>query len=241
MLFTFSSIHHIQKKSLAFTLAEVMIALGVIGIAAALTIPTVYNTCENHINLTKFNNMYAKLTVANSLMVNQDQISWHPDYRFNNVTYANGILKYFSVTQTCSTGAEGVCWPSQSYYLSGAPVPASPTASAYVLNDGTFISFTRAGNVCSFPAIFDCDGNSSVMEVISIDVNGFKGPNMWGGDQFFFLGSATQLNPGYTIGGGRECGYNIIRGQSINGGLAAGGKRWNPVNIGGVSYNKCGY
>jgi type II secretory pathway pseudopilin PulG len=215
MLFTYSSIHHIQKKSLAFTLAEVIIILGIIGIVVQLTIPSVYKSYQNRVNITKFTSMYAKLSNAHNLMVNQDQPSWHPDPRFNNGTFANGILKYFNVAQTCSTDAPGTCWPSQNFYQGGTPVVAGqiPT-SAYVLGDGSFISFEDAGNVCNAPEVFACSSDRRVGEVISIDVNGFKGPNMWGADQFFFIGTVDKFNPGYTIGGGRECGYNITMGNS---------------------------
>ena len=53
-----------MKKSNAFTLAEVLITLGIIGVVAAMTLPTLLTNVSNHIFATKIKQTYAMISSA---------------------------------------------------------------------------------------------------------------------------------------------------------------------------------
>lgn len=52
------------KRILGFTLAEVLITLGVIGIVVALTIPVLYNKYQQKVTEVRFERIYSDLTKA---------------------------------------------------------------------------------------------------------------------------------------------------------------------------------
>lgn len=165
----------------AFTLAEVLITLGIIGIVSTLTIP---NLIANH----KAVEMRTRLKTAYSLLsqaiekMKADDISTNPaDY--GNNKFQPVYIKYFKDAKDCGTAFKRIdkfnCPASatQGYknytnttfpYLSGN----SPLDDGlFVLNNGMLIMIENAG-----PIIF-----------ISVDINGFhKPPNRWGYDLFTF-------------------------------------------------------
>lgn len=55
---------HFSHKCTAFTLAEVLITLGIIGIVAALTIPVLYSKYQQKVTETRFERVYSDLTKA---------------------------------------------------------------------------------------------------------------------------------------------------------------------------------
>ena len=55
---------HFSLKCTAFTLAEVLITLGIIGIVAALTIPVLYSKYQQKVTETRFERVYSDLTKA---------------------------------------------------------------------------------------------------------------------------------------------------------------------------------
>ena len=55
---------HFSHKRTAFTLAEVLITLGIIGIVAALTIPVLYSKYQQKVTETRFERIYSDLTKA---------------------------------------------------------------------------------------------------------------------------------------------------------------------------------
>ena len=64
------------KNKLAFTMAEVLIAIGIIGIVVAMTMPTVINNARNKQLETQFKKAYAMLYQAVLLMSNENPQLW---------------------------------------------------------------------------------------------------------------------------------------------------------------------
>src|SRR5574344_1167569 len=58
-------------KLIGFTLAEVLITLGIIGVVAALTIPTLINSYQEKANVSKFLKTYAVLNQAYLMATNE--------------------------------------------------------------------------------------------------------------------------------------------------------------------------
>ena len=53
-----------MKKHLGFTLAEVLITLGIIGVVSALTIPSLIAGCQEKVTITKLKKMYQMVKEA---------------------------------------------------------------------------------------------------------------------------------------------------------------------------------
>src|SRR5574344_915178 len=62
------------KKSLAFTLAEVLIVLGIIGIVAALTIPTLMANVQKQQYVTALKKFYSTQTEGFARMLAEDNV-----------------------------------------------------------------------------------------------------------------------------------------------------------------------
>lgn len=186
-----------MKKSLfkltifksGFTLAEVLITLVIIGVIAAMTIPTL-------INNTKKQEFVAGLKKANSVLsqavykIGQNKGYPVGDYSFfSNVDFIDEFAKVVSVTKICDGSA---CFPNYSSYkmlnnVNGLGLTQDKSA---VLADGQIIGYLlwdeRFSNAAEGSGISDEDKNNSIGRVI-IDVNGNKPPNVMGRDVFFFI------------------------------------------------------
>lgn len=67
-----------MKKNIGFTLAEVLITLGIIGVVAALTIPTLINNYQKKVTLTRLKQSYSILqnAILASQVENGDTQTW---------------------------------------------------------------------------------------------------------------------------------------------------------------------
>ncbi len=79
----------LTKRKIAFTLAEVLITLGIIGIVASLTIPTLMQKHNNKVVETRLKKFYSTINQAVRLSEadNGDKIYWYQD--INNIDYDN--------------------------------------------------------------------------------------------------------------------------------------------------------
>ncbi len=79
LTFHFSPTH--LSRKFAFTLAEVLITLGIIGIVAALTIPMLVQSYKRHVVETKLRKFYSTINqaVALSEVDNGDKCEWYAD------------------------------------------------------------------------------------------------------------------------------------------------------------------
>lgn len=199
----------------AFTLAEVLITLGIIGVVAAMTIPSLIQNYQEKVLANQFKKSYSMFSqVLNQVWVDNDMsvpICYYNQYltsydfsACNEVSAA--VLKKLNVVKTCEKKSyENGCIPKYSglnqSYLGGFTQDWILNRSkSYVLADGTII--LEYGLHDSFPAIF------------AIDINGKKAPNKWGYDLFSF----------WTISNG---GYYILQGTSYS--VEDGGKTTNQM------------
>ena len=112
-------------KRAAFTLAEVFITLGIIGVVAALTIPTLTKAYQKHITLTRVKQTYSMFAQALKLSeIDHDNISqWNIPSVSSPNTLSNAVIseafadeyfiKYLKGAQkykNTSTSYKGVAW-----------------------------------------------------------------------------------------------------------------------------------
>ncbi|MBP3925125.1 type II secretion system protein, partial [bacterium] len=180
-------------EKLAFTLAEVLITLGIIGVVAAMTLPAVIGNYQKQQTVSKVKKAYTMLNQALRLseVDNGEYEYWDSFYKKGN----DGALKYiekywlpyFKVVKICNTYQEcGYSKLAPFKYLNGQPSTMTFTAPSlrvpFITSDGILYAFFVAkGHTSS-------DGTISSIAAgdIYIDINGSKGPNQYGKDVFFF-------------------------------------------------------
>ena len=151
----------------AFTLAEVLITLGIIGVVAALTIPALMASYQEKVTITQFQKVYSQLSQA--------YISAAKDYgTADNWTSAqdtyNYLKPYFQISEDCPNTV-GCMGNVQYLDMKGNGCGYNyNTLLRYkiVLNNGTSIMFDTTTEVF-------------------VDLNGKKSPNQWGYDLFYFV------------------------------------------------------
>ena len=84
-----------KKKKSAFTLAEVLITLGVIGVVAALTLPNLMSTYKAHTLKTQFMKANSTLQQVFRLMQADDESLDPSDYPRNSDGHLQDFYKIF--------------------------------------------------------------------------------------------------------------------------------------------------
>jgi prepilin-type N-terminal cleavage/methylation domain-containing protein len=167
-----------HKKDKAFTLAEVLITLGIIGVVAAMTLPALIQTHNEKATVSKLKKMYSVLQNAYNLYLSEDNpVVAVSDNEEGATTVASWFLPYLNVAKDCGTTNEAGCISGTYKLKKGSSAADYSTDSKYykvILNDGSVIWFK--GN----PRV----GNH--LGEIHYDVNGINPPNQWGYDLFAF-------------------------------------------------------
>ena len=167
-------------KKFGFTLAEVLITLGIIGVVAALTIPGLITTYKAHRLHTQFLKSYSVIQQAFKQM-SEDDVSIDPS-TYQNRTFYQTFMKYFDGVTDCD--------------YSGGKCPGL-AGTGYVSFDGKDKSVSLNEN--KKWSIFDDgqfllkDGTLIIIENmgsqiwVHVDLNGYKNPpNRLGYDLFTF-------------------------------------------------------
>lgn len=201
----------------AFTLAEVLITLGIIGVVAVLTIPAIVQKTQDKETVTAVKKAYSILaqTLNRAVSDNGEINSWDLSGASNGVKSLKleGYLKpYLNITKDCANS--GGCFSSKYYQISGIEdgngdsfaVSGSPFATA-MLADGSYIVFFSSGT-----------GGFLI-----IDINGNKSPNTYGRDTFWFdIDTSTNVLRPYAgwkqnVNSGSECDKTSATDDSENG------------------------
>jgi len=188
---------YIYKKGAiqGFTLAEVLITLGIIGVVAALTMPSLIAKYKERETIVKVKKMYSLMSQA-YLFVLQEQDS--PDnwgYTAggnvnNGAIFAGYIKPYLVVSKDCAYDAG--CFPNLAYKQFGGTTSlnflSSPVRYMMRLNDGSAIA------LYAYPENVD-----GYYGVIYYDTNGDKPPNQFGEDLFQFMVMKDRLMAGAQV------------------------------------------
>ncbi len=183
-----------RKETFAFTLAEVLITLGIIGVVAAITIPSLIQKHQEKVTVTRLKKNYSIMQQAYQMAINDkgtpdnwDLIIQSPNDDEHGMLYH--LKDYLKFTKYC--GTEPGCWQYGHFYgLNGKPVDAPDNhywKSKAILADGSLISVYV--NHEGF------NDNYRIFAIYSVDINGNKGPNIAGKDVFSFYFAQSQIRP----------------------------------------------
>ena len=158
-----------QAARLGFTLAEVLVTLGIIGVVSAMTVPTLMQNHQRKTYVTQLHKVYNEITQA-ALQYQTDRNAVNlREAGINSEASANAFIRnYFKVVNECE-GLSG-CFADSYKKMSGGEVSLGNTRS-FVLASGA-----------SVRPMYNAVGLALVSFLV--DVNGKQGPNIAGRDLF---------------------------------------------------------
>ena len=178
----------------AFTLAEVLIVLGIIGVVAEMTIPTLMNETGEKEKIVALKKAFSTISQAYTMSVNENGT---PDeWGLSNMADASQpgskviidkLAPYLRVQKSCGVGSG--CFavgPYKRLKNTDSFDPNSNTETKILLADG--VSMTAWSGWTNCDGVFP--GASLAMQnvcgSVEVDINGFKKPNQDGVDYFVF-------------------------------------------------------
>lgn len=183
------------KPKKGFTLAEVLITLGIIGVISAMVVPQLQASVRKQQLRTKFLKTYSMLQQTFKTMEANDVSLDSGTYKFKqNGFFYQTFAKYIKNTQTCYGNYKFPCYdpsPSTNRYKS---LDGKSTISYAFLDDGQIVLLD--GTLLIFEN--EIYSQSSTMRIIIIfaDLNGYNNqPNRLGYDLFAFQFINNQLLP----------------------------------------------
>lgn len=181
----------------AFTLVEVLITLGIIGIVAAIIIPVAISNAEQQQHISTWRKTYSTLMQAVQQMTtdNGGNLTLAIPFDSSGVTdnyksFLDSFRPYLKSIKTCNVGSvvSGGCYSGTFKALSDSYTITNYAAatSAMVLNNGVVLFF-YPGSLGSCTQNVICSDTH-----IFIDVSGSKPPNRLGKDIFYINYNTTK-------------------------------------------------
>ena len=188
-----------------FTLAEVLITLGIIGIVAAMTLPSLIANYRSKVAVTQLKKMYSVMSQAMLFKIQQEgddsslfELQDADDQSIKN-WYLTNLKPYIKVTNECFN--KSGCWAdTPTKFLNGNTATLNRRGvgvgnNIVVFNtvDGYAINLDAYGN--DQGRSFGVKISNTSYLVVLIDINGKKLPNIIGKDIFAFVLSSRGFVP----------------------------------------------
>ena len=216
-------------KKAAFTFAEVLLTLTIIGVISSLTIPSLLSNVQQSQYNAGLNNIYQQLGSAlQSIQANGGMVHAGMS-NSSNLALASDFCNVMSCVTTNSTPVQFAGASNYLYYRSTLTDTTFPVATtgAYpvMLNNGVYLMFWANTSDWPVGGIYTTNPNAwpgTCVGWIIADINGSAGPNMWGEDTYSF--DIILFNGAYSIvpsgnganGDSSTCSFgSITHGTSI--------------------------
>jgi prepilin-type N-terminal cleavage/methylation domain-containing protein len=245
----FKQVCHCEELSQkAFTLAEVLITLGIIGVVGALTMPVLIQKIDDRANITRWKKMASVMSQAYNKTVNDTASTpVHPNWEQD---FIDRFMSNFTVIKKCNTPDTSNCYSAakpgnlsgysywQGVHSTGLfyQTLAGGSFNSYNLYNGSYL--LNSGEILYW-------GGTHGGPWVSVDVNGFyKGPNVLGRDLFSMKVVNGRLLPlgaegtFSTAENGTECECSKDAGLETGNYLGGGGTGVGEVLSGGCCSSK---
>ena len=198
---SFEFVYSSLKKKAAFTLAEVLITLGIIGVVAAMTLPTLIQNHQKQVLLTQLKKNYAILTQAVSMLKaeydNVDPVQmpfvqqqWDHKAYLKTELLGPEFAKYLPIVSSKADPDAKMCFDSvDDWNVKYGNGNLSNKINFYISNDGDkhWTWELNNGACIHFSHGSAWEWTDSTPHRFIIDVNGSKkNPNQSGKDIFMF-------------------------------------------------------
>lgn len=192
-----------SNKHLGFTLSEVLITLGIIGVVSAMTIPSLVKNYQRQVYVTQLRKVYNEVGQAVQTYMTDNRLVSMRESRLvgNKVALKSFVNNYFKIAKDCNGQYVG-CFASSYAHMNGDPdtslvgwecdVTATlPSGAAICLSSGQAeqrpadSDINGDGQVNGDDVISNAGASAGAVISVEVDVNGAQGPNMYGRDLFF--------------------------------------------------------
>ena len=164
-----------MKKIKAFTLAEVLVTLGIIGVVSAMTVPTLMQNYQKKSYVTQLHKVYNELQQSIvQLMTDKNAVNLKEAGINSTAAAQNFIKSYFKIVSTCENSLKP-CFADSYRILDG---------NAYGIDGHINTSYVLASGTSIRP-LYAVEGSAGKIVNILVDVNGQQGPNILGRDTFY--------------------------------------------------------
>lgn len=181
------------KNFSGFTLAEILITLLIIGIVASLVIPGLIQSTQDTEFKVAWKKTFSDFSQVTKIILLENNGSLK-DLFYDSNEFRTGFLSKLNYIKTCDQGnIVSNCWAQhkQANGTIGSNYDSANFFSGAVLNNGTSLVFNFKAKDCSdtfYSSVPHCG-------TISVDVNGSKGPNTIGKDDFMLIVYPDRILP----------------------------------------------
>lgn len=178
-------------KNNAFTLAEVLVTLGIIGVVSAMTVPTLMQNYQRQVYVTSLHKVYNEFTQAFERYMSEQRVTTLRESDLSGSTAGlNAFVKnYFKIGKDCGTQMKDCFAESYTFINNAKVIKVTGTCNkVFDMTSGAAVCL----DVLNGNGATDADGNQTgsatnlkgAVATIEVDVNGPKGPNIYGRDYF---------------------------------------------------------
>lgn len=157
-------------KNRAFTLAEVLITIGIIGVVAALTIPSLINSYKDKQFKTAYKKAYSDIQNAFIDAIFEESLTRNQQFAVEPTKQEFGIMKEKFIVVTDCGNQISTCWGEGETIGSSSSYPKSEQSSCFIDTSGR-----------SWCTYFDAEN------IFLVDTNSLKLPNKFGKDRWYFV------------------------------------------------------
>ena len=209
----------IIKRTFAFTLAETLIVMGIIGVVAALTLPNLNSSTGNKEKVAKVKKIYSNIEDA----LGRAQAVYGPldewCQNINNPVDCNKkvgerITEFMKISKNCGLETYKGCFANKQYYMNKSDYDDGEDTFGYnykvILADGTSLT-TYTGNGINYYLYVDIDGPNKGDNTYNKDIFSFdiihntlspSGTDVYSGDYSTFHCNSTTICTAWVIQNG---------------------------------------
>lgn len=172
-----------MKNNNAFTLTELLVALGIIGAIAALSIPSLLNSINNRILATQLKGITQSIQqlASDKLVIGKTKKLSDTDFASPETLFTT---KNFDIASKCANPAKD-CWKTTATDKTKVTYRIIDTKSAAEIAGPGYTSIQlTSGTVIGYKPLDQTYNGEKVIGEFCLDVNGTDSPNMSGRDYF---------------------------------------------------------
>lgn len=181
-----------------FTLAEVLITLGIIGVVASLTLPAIVQKQQEKATVTALKKFYSMLSQAyiQAKLEYGTVDTWYETsmtQQERSKLVAEKLIKYIKTTKICESNCSE-CFAVKHSYIDGR-------SSSWTNNNRYFTFITADGMSVLVNGYTTPEQHDEIQSVgfiyadVIVDINGYKKPNTIGKDMFSFVLTKNKVIP----------------------------------------------
>lgn len=194
-----------KQNKQAFSLAEVLIAISIIGVVALLTMPKLLNKTDDQeykSNLKKgysvLNQAFDLITCENGGYITPSISSCVANNGTGETCFKDALKAKFKYVQECNSGSTlGTCLPAVPRFYTGGADGTNWHMNSYIaglqLGDGMGLGIHLDDPACA--TSFGTPAVTNGCGWLTLDLNGIKPPNQWGKDLYSFMVTSDKLLP----------------------------------------------